>query len=127
MDGYLINGSLGMPRGSLLRIDEGAGVLIYVWEGELWLTQEGSPKDHMLHAGQWFRLDRDGAALVHACRRSMVSLSVSSPDAEAPRITLQRSDMGAPAVLHQGSGSRMGRVLRRLLDSVFSPRPASVS
>ena len=38
MDGYLINGSVGIPRGSLLRIDEGKGVLVYVWQGELWLT-----------------------------------------------------------------------------------------
>jgi len=27
MDGYLVKGSVAIPRGSLLRIDEGAGML----------------------------------------------------------------------------------------------------
>jgi hypothetical protein len=88
MDGYLINGSLGMPRGSMLRIQEGNGVLVYVREGELWLTQEGSHRDHVLQAGQRFRLDRGGATLAHAFRRSVVSLSSQAPDAAAPRVTL---------------------------------------
>jgi hypothetical protein len=125
MDGYLINGSIGMPRGSLLRIDDGAGVLVYVWEGELWLTQEGSRRDHVLQAGQWFRLDLGGAALVHAFRRSVVSLSASAPEAPARRITLQRGDSNAPAVLHRSGGSRTRRALRRLLDGIFAPRPAA--
>jgi hypothetical protein len=125
MDGYLINGSVGMPRGSLLRIDEGAGVLVYVWEGELWLTQEGSLEDHVLQAGQWFRLDCGGATLVHAFRRSVVSLSASAPDAPARRITLQRSDAAAPALLHRSGGSRLRRALRRLLGGGAAPRPAA--
>ena len=48
MDEFLLQDPIGMPRGSLLRIDGGAGVLVHVWEGELWLTQEGSAKDHVL-------------------------------------------------------------------------------
>ena len=127
MDGHLINGSVGMPRGSLLRIDEGAGVLVYVWEGELWLTQEGSCRDHVLQPGQWFRLDRGGATLLHAFRRSVVSLSASAPEAPARRITLLRSDAEAPAVLHRSGVSRLRRVLRRLLGGVDSPRPVAES
>jgi len=75
MDGYLVKGSVGIPRGSMLRIDEGAGMLLYVWEGEVWFTQEGSAKDHVLCAGHWFRVERGGAAIAHAFRRSVVSLS----------------------------------------------------
>jgi hypothetical protein len=66
---------VGMPAGSILRIDDGAGVLIHVWEGELWITQDGSPKDHMLLAGQSFRVDRGGATIAQAFKRSLVSLS----------------------------------------------------
>jgi DUF2917 family protein len=88
MDGFLINGSVGVPRGSLLRIQDGSGVLVYVREGELWVTQEGSARDHVLQAGQWFRLDRGGATLAHAFQNSVVSLSSQAPDVAAPRVTL---------------------------------------
>lgn len=88
MDGYLLNGTVGVPRGSLLRIQDGGGVLVYVREGELWLTQEGSHRDHVLQAGQWFRLDRGGATLAHAFQNSVISLSPQAPNAAAPRVTL---------------------------------------
>jgi len=79
MDAFQSQQPIGVPRGSLLRIDGGAGVLVHVLEGELWLTQEGSPKDHLLGAGQSFRIDRDGATLAHAFQRSLVSLSRPAP------------------------------------------------
>jgi hypothetical protein len=82
MDRNLENGSVGIPTGSLLRIDDGAGALLHVWEGELWLTQEGSRKDVMLLAGQSFRIERDGATIVHAFRPSKVSLSSPTPQAK---------------------------------------------
>lgn len=125
MDGYLIDGSIGMPRGSLLRIDDGAGVLVYVWEGELWLTQEGSNMDHVLQAGQWFRLDCGGAALAHAFQRSVVSLSSPTPEVAARSILLAQGRADTPAVLHRSSESRLRRALRRLFDNLFPPRPAA--
>ena len=125
MDGYLINGSVGLPRGSMLRIHEGAGVLLYVWEGEVWLTQEGSSKDHVLQAGQWFRLERGGTALAHAFRRSVVSLSSAARDAPARSVTLLRGGRNAPVVLHRATESRARSRLRRLLGLLFPPRPAA--
>jgi uncharacterized cupin superfamily protein len=115
MDGYLVKGSIGMPRGSLLRIDDGAGMLVYVWEGELWLTQEGSRKDHMLQAGQWFRVERDGAALAHAFRNSVVSLSSPVPEVPAERIALSYHHNSTPVVLHRRAESAPGHVLRQFL------------
>jgi hypothetical protein len=67
--------SIGLPRGRTLRIEDASGTLLHVWEGEVWVTQEGSTKDHVLIAGQSFRLDRDGMALVQSFRRSIVSLA----------------------------------------------------
>ena len=122
MDGYLVKGSIGMPRGSMLRIDDGAGMLVYVWEGELWLTQEGSTKDHMLQAGQWFRVERDGAALAHAFRNSVVSLSSPLPEVPAERITLAQSHDAAPVVLHRRAHSRPRHALRKFFASVFALR-----
>lgn len=127
MDGYLINGSVGMPRGSMLRIDEGAGVLVYVWEGEVWLTQEGSDRDHVLQAGQWFRVDRGGATLAHAFRRSVVSLSYSRPEVPVRSIMLLRGPHHAPSELHRGVESGARHALRRMLGHLLGPRPAAAS
>lgn len=98
---YLERNSIGMPRGSLLRIDDGAGVLLHVWEGEVWLTQDGSTRDHMLTAGQSFQVDRNGAALAHAFRRSIVSLSSPEGEVQARRVTLVPSQASAPLLLHK--------------------------
>jgi hypothetical protein len=100
---YLERNSIGMPRGSLLRIEDGAGVLVHVWEGEIWLTQDGSPRDHMLTAGQSFQVDRGGAALAHAFRRSVVSLSSPGGELQARRVTLAPSRASAPLLLHKRS------------------------
>lgn len=125
MDGYLVNGSIGMPRGSLLRIDDGAGVLVYVWEGELYLTQEGSRQDHLLRAGQWFRVDRGGAAIAQAFRRSVVSLSSPDPEVTARQIVLKRSGAAAPVVLHRRGTPQPWQVLRKLLAGMVVERAAA--
>ena len=67
--------SIGMPRGSTLRIDDGAGTTVLVREGELWITEEGSREDRVLQSGQWYRLERNGAAVAQAFRRSVVALT----------------------------------------------------
>ena len=64
-----------MSRGSVLRVEDGPGTVITVWEGELWLTQEGDRRDRYLAAGQSFRLDRPGVAVAHAMKRAVVSLA----------------------------------------------------
>lgn len=125
MDGYLVKGSIGMPRGSLLRIEEGQGLLVYVWEGELWLTEEGSRKDHMLQAGQWFRVARGGAAIAHAFRRSVVSLSAPTPEVPAERITFTRNRAEEPVVLHQRSGQGTLQSLRRFIAGLRLPRTSA--
>ena len=68
---------IDLPRGQVLRIEGGEGTLVQVWEGEIWLTQDRCPKDHLVSAGQWFRLNRDGLAIACSLKRSV--LSVSAP------------------------------------------------
>jgi len=123
MDGYILNGGLGMPRGSLLRIDDGPGVLVYVWEGELWLTQHRGRDDHVLRAGEWFRVERGGATIAHALRRSSISLSTPQGAAPARRITLARSGTVAPSVIFQRSPLGVVHALRKFLAGMRVPRP----
>ncbi len=125
MDGYLVKGSVNIPRGSMLRIDEGAGMLLYVWEGEVWFTQEGSSKDHLLRAGHWFRVERGGASLAHAFRRSVVSLSSPTPDIPAQCVSLVHPRGALPTVLHRAGGSRFGQAARKLLAGLLAPIAAA--
>jgi|KBSMisStaDraftv2_1062788.scaffolds.fasta_scaffold59404_2 hypothetical protein len=74
MDGDLANG-IDLARGSSLRIDDAAGTLVYVWEGELWITQEGDTRDHFVSPGRWFRIERDGTSLLYATRSTRVTLT----------------------------------------------------
>jgi hypothetical protein len=75
MDGYLVHGGMDMARGSTVRIEDGAGTLVYVWEGELWITQEGDPRDYFVSPGRWFRLERNGLSLLYATRRTHATLT----------------------------------------------------
>ena len=67
-----------LPRGGMLRIEDGAHSVVHVADGALWLTQEGDPRDRYLAAGSSFTLDRDGLALAQATQPSVVMLSVGS-------------------------------------------------
>lgn len=89
MDGYLGQGGMAMARGTLARVEDGRGLLLSVWDGELWLTQQGDSRDYFLRAGQRFRLDRDGVALVYALRNSRITLSappVADEEAQSGRL-----------------------------------------
>lgn len=101
MSNYHGQDSIGMPRGATLRIEEGAGVLLHVWEGVIWLTEEGSLEDHMLQPGQWYRVAQGGAVLAHAFERSLVSLTPAAPGHAVRRIALTRAGAAEPTVLYQ--------------------------
>jgi hypothetical protein len=66
---------MDMTRGSSVRIEDGAGILVYVWEGELWITQEGDGRDYFVTPGRWFRLERNGTSLLYATRRTRATLT----------------------------------------------------
>ena len=128
MEERIVQRSLGMPRGSMLRIDDGAGVTVYVLQGQLWITEEGNLKDHLVETGQWFRVRRGGTALAHALRRSVVGLSTPDARMTARSIALTRPGSAVPAVLHRRARESFGDVLRRMKDAVLAPlsRPADV-
>lgn len=112
MDGYVVHGGMAMARGSFVRVEDGRGMLLYVWDGELWITQEGDHRDHYLKAGEWFRLERGGAVLACAMRASNVSLTAPVPAHYARRITL------GPRVIYdraQEPGGRLERLRHRLV------------
>jgi hypothetical protein len=132
---FVVQGSIGMTRGSLLRIDDGREVLIYVWEGEIWLTQTGEYKDRILKAGEWIRLDRDGAAIAWSLERSVLTLTAPQPEHYARRVQLVRAGTSTPVVLYSARNSRGASLaryvarLRRAWAGLFVPqaRPTTAS
>ena len=74
-DEHLIEGELPLARGGQLRIVDGRGLLIHVWRGSLWITQERDLRDIVLEAGDSFRLDRNGVALVKAWDDTVLALA----------------------------------------------------
>ena len=55
-----------MHPGEFLRIEDGAGQSIAVFDGMVWVTQDGDPRDAFVGKGQTFTLDRSGVSLIEA-------------------------------------------------------------
>ena len=135
MEEFIVQGSLGLTRGSMLRIEDGRDMLVYVWEGEIWLTEEGEHRDRVLSAGQWHRLERQGAAIGYALRRSVLTLTAPEPEYYARRILLAKAGTAAPVELYNAIKVRMpwiaeiGAWLRRLWAGMFAPhsRPTTAA
>lgn len=129
---WIVQDMLELKRGGMLRIEDGRRMLVYLWEGSAWLTQDGEPRDVMLGAGSWFRIERGGVTLLYAlgdCRltltspyeeRYAVAVQVIHPGARRPR-TLYQAE---PSVVESFVG-RLRAALRRRLDSLGGPTPGS--
>ena len=82
---YVPHGRLAISTGSTLRVDDSEGTLVYVWQGAVWLTQEDDRRDHLLQAGESFRLDRAGAALISPLGQgALISLTPPLREGRAP-------------------------------------------
>lgn len=75
---YVPHGRLAIASGSTLRVDDAKGMLLYVWHGAVWLTQQRDGRDHLLHPGESFRLDRAGTALISPLGKGAV-ISLVTP------------------------------------------------
>ncbi|HEU4646142.1 MAG TPA: DUF2917 domain-containing protein [Burkholderiales bacterium] len=132
MQEYIVQGSLGLTRGSLLRVEDGQDLLVYVWEGELWLTEEGERTDRILRAGEWYRLERNGTAVGYALDRSTVTLTATQPELYARRIELVKAGSVARVELYSAARARswqLGARARRLWSALFMPlaRPTTAA
>ena len=67
--------ALRLARGQTLKVHDGAGSTICAREGVVWITEENSGNDVVLEAGQCFRLQKPGLALLQAFDDASVSLA----------------------------------------------------
>jgi len=71
---------LALTAGQTSTLLDAQGTLIECLSGSLWITQEkDGGRDIVLKAGQSFRLDRNGKAVLHAFRQSLVLVVESRP------------------------------------------------
>ena len=67
-----------LPRADTLTLDDARGALVRCLEGALWITQHDDQADHVIAAGEVFRVDREGPVVVQATRAAR--LTIESPD-----------------------------------------------
>jgi hypothetical protein len=123
---YVVHGSLSMTRGSLLRIEDGRDMVVYVWEGGLWLTQEGDRRDRYLGAGDCFRIERDGATLAQATERCTVSLTAPRPEAYAKRVAMTKAGTAMPVELYLAPETDKPNFWTRLFSGYSRPTSAAL-
>jgi hypothetical protein len=123
---YVAHGSLAMTAGSVLRIEDGREMVIYVWEGELWLTQEGERRDRILSAGDCLRLERQGVTIAMATASATVSLTAPQPELYAKRVTLTKAGTGVLTELYSAREKSAESLWTRLFAPYSRPTTAAL-
>jgi len=101
---------LAMPKGSMLKVEQGSGIVLEVKRGMLWLTQEGDRRDRYIGAGDWLRLDGDGLAIDNALERTIVCVGAAEgSDSRAPVVT--RDAAGHNVVMREPLLARLRRLI----------------
>ena len=71
----LVKGALRLARGQILKLHEGAGSTVCARDGAVWITEENSRKDVVLEAGQCYRIERPGVAILQAFADASLSIN----------------------------------------------------
>ena len=127
---WIVQGMVELRRGGVLRIEDGREMMVYLWDGNVWLTQDGEGRDVLLGAGGWFRIGRQGVTLVYAladCSITLTSphearyaaaLQTLQPGARQPRTLYQAEPTAAQALLRRAKAA-----LRKAWHGLFTPAP----
>lgn len=123
-DEWIVQGMVELKRGGMLRVEDGREMMVYVWQGSAWLTQGGDRRDVLLGAGGWFRLDRDGVAVLYAL--ADCALTLTSPYEERYAAAVQSMQPGArrPHTLYQREPAAAQSFAQRLRAAIGRIRHA---
>jgi hypothetical protein len=106
--------SLRLKGSSVLRIENGAGMVVEVSHGEVWLTQECNPRDYYLRSGDWLRIEDSGSVVVSAVGEdAWIGLTALRPLDWAGRVVLSRAGSNGPIRLYP---AQRPELVARLLD-----------
>lgn len=128
---YLVHGLAPLARGSLMRIEDGRGMLVHVWEGAVWITQEGDRRDYFVPARSSFRVNRPGLTVISAIARSAIALTSPYEHGFTGRIDVVRAGTGniEPVFVLPGKFSAFRARLAKCWTGWFAPhaRPTTAS
>lgn len=102
MNEFLVQGSLPLEEGGMVVIDDGREMLVYVWQGRVWVTQEGERADRVLERGDWMRIERGGRTVISALAPSAVALTSPYEEHQASFIGHAATRAATPAPLYRG-------------------------
>ena len=121
---YVVQGNLPLVRGSMVRVEDGRDMLVYVWSGGVWITQEGDRRDRYLQGRGWFRITASGLTLISALGRSAIGLTSPHATGFAERIDLVRAGTGNVETLFAARGrlSALGARWARTWSRWFAPQ-----
>ena len=74
-DARIVAEGVHLARHDIVGIRNGRGALVFVESGTAWITQENDVRDVLVPAGESFRLDRSGVALVQAHRAATITIT----------------------------------------------------
>lgn len=74
-DDRIVAEGVQLARNDIVGVRDGRGALVFVESGTAWITQEGDTRDVLIPAGESFRLDRAGVALVQAHRAATITIT----------------------------------------------------
>jgi hypothetical protein len=66
---------LALEAGQVLTLDDAAGLRILARSGTVWVTEEGSPEDHIVGPGDTLIVAHPGRTLVQAIHPAWISLA----------------------------------------------------
>ena len=72
---------LALEAGQVLSLDDAEGLRIRARTGTLWITQEGSRKDHIVGPGDTLVVARNGRTVVQALQTAWITIGGAANDA----------------------------------------------
>ena len=66
--------TLALDTGEVVVLDDAAGRTICARSGRVWITEEGTPQDHIVESGDCWVVARDGRTVVQAMAPSLVAI-----------------------------------------------------
>lgn len=113
MNEFVVNGSVPLEDGGTLVIDEGREMLVYVWKGLVWVTQEDEYRDRVLQRGEWLRIERGGRTVVQALAPSALALTSPHEEDYAEAILVGTPKDEPLAQLYRGRPRSLAALLNR--------------
>ena len=107
-----------LTAGSILRLRDGQGMAVVVFEGLVWITQRRRPARHRTGRRRSFSVDRPGLTLVQAFRDSKLMVVEGGPQAAPwPAAELRRAASVGARAAQRGdrrlTGQGCGGIARR--------------